>query len=547
VSPPSVVAVVIPTVGRPSLAPLLAALAADAGTAALGQVVVVDDRRWQPRPLRVETPPALRGRLRVVRGHGAGPAAARNVGWRSTSSEWVAFLDDDVVLPPGWTAGLLRDIEDASPRTAAVQGRIDVPLPSDRRPTDWERNVAGLERARWATADLVARREALVGVGGFDERFTRAYREDADLALRLEEAGWSLVTGRRRVIHPARPALWHVSVGLQQGNREDPWMRARHGRDWRARAGVPRGRLPRHRMIVAAATVAALGVATGRRRWTAAGLVGWSAGTAELALARTRPGPRAPREIAAMAATSVALPFAATAWWLRGALTVPARARRPASRPFPDAVLFDRDGTLVTDVPYNGDPGRVALAPEAREAVRRLRERNVPVAMITNQSGIARGLLTPPQVDAVNAEVAELVGAFDAIEVCPHGPDDGCDCRKPAGGMVRSAAQRLGVEPTRCVVIGDIGADMGAAEAAGARGVMVPTAATLPEEVAAAPEVAPDLVTAVEMALGERTAPRTEMPARPATRATRRPPHDEPTRSDRADQAVLAGPAGVRS
>jgi histidinol-phosphate phosphatase family protein len=105
-------------------------------------------------------------------------------------------------------------------------------------------------------------------------------------------------------------------------------------------------------------------------------------------------------------------------------------------------------------------------------------------------------------VHAVNARVEELLGPLGPWAVCPHGPDDGCDCRKPAPGLILRAARELGVEPARCVVIGDIGADVEAARAAGARGILVPTPVTRAEEVAAAEEVAPDLATAVERALG---------------------------------------------
>ncbi|MDH2445389.1 HAD family hydrolase [Amnibacterium sp. CER49] len=168
----------------------------------------------------------------------------------------------------------------------------------------------------------------------------------------------------------------------------------------------------------------------------------------------------------------------------------------------PSAVLFDRDGTLVVDVPYNGDPDRVEAMPGAIEAVRRVRAAGLPTAVVTNQSGIARGIVTPEQVRAVNARVDELFGAFDAWCVCPHGPDDGCGCRKPGPGLVLDAASRLGVDPADTVVIGDIGADMGAAAAAGARSVLVPTPVTRKEEVAAAPRVARDLGEAVDLALG---------------------------------------------
>jgi histidinol-phosphate phosphatase family protein len=173
--------------------------------------------------------------------------------------------------------------------------------------------------------------------------------------------------------------------------------------------------------------------------------------------------------------------------------------RTPTGRPA--AVLFDRDGTLVHDVPYNGDPGLVEPMPGAREALDRLRAAGVPTAVVSNQSGVARGLLTRGQVDAVNARVEEVLGPLGPFLVCEHGPDDGCGCRKPAPGMVLAAAQALGVEPSGCALIGDIGADVGAALAAGARPVLVPTPVTRRDEVEAAPEVAPDLLAAVALLL----------------------------------------------
>ena len=176
----------------------------------------------------------------------------------------------------------------------------------------------------------------------------------------------------------------------------------------------------------------------------------------------------------------------------------------------PAAVLFDRDGTLVHDVPYNGDPARVQPMPGARAALDRLRAAGVPTAVVSNQSGVARGLLTRQQVDAVNARVEEVLGPLGPFLVCEHGPADGCGCRKPAPGMVVAAAQALGVEPSDCALIGDIGADVGAALAAGARPVLVPTPVTRQEEVDAAPEVAADLLAAVALLLDG--APRTVEP-----------------------------------
>ena len=167
----------------------------------------------------------------------------------------------------------------------------------------------------------------------------------------------------------------------------------------------------------------------------------------------------------------------------------------------PRAVLFDRDGTLVRDVPYNGDPARVETMPAARPALERLRAAGIPTGVVSNQSGVARGMLTADEVERVNRRVEELLGPLGPWAWCPHGPDDGCACRKPAPGLVLRAASELGVDPAGCVVVGDIGADVDAAHAAGARAVLVPTPRTRPEEIAAAPEVARNLEDAVERLL----------------------------------------------
>jgi histidinol-phosphate phosphatase family protein len=117
---------------------------------------------------------------------------------------------------------------------------------------------------------------------------------------------------------------------------------------------------------------------------------------------------------------------------------------------------------------------------------------------------VARGLITREQVDACMDRLAELLGPFDTVQVCPHGPDDGCDCRKPAPGMVKSACAELDVTPARCVVVGDIGADVEAAAAAGAVGILVPTPVTRREEVAAAGHRAQTLTAAVDDVLAGR-------------------------------------------
>jgi histidinol-phosphate phosphatase family protein len=416
------------------------------------------------------------------------------------------FLDDDVELPAGWGELLARDLATAAPRTGGVQGRLHVPLPADRRPTDWERGTAGLERAAWATADMAYRRVALEEVGGFDERFPRAYREDADLALRVRDAGWELVRGARTTTHPVRPADDAVSLRVQAGTRDDATFRALHGPRWRERAETGRGRLAWHVATIAAAGVGVGGLLARRPRVAALGALAWAGLTAQFLGRRLVPGPRPGDdafgpELRRMAWTSAAIPFAAVGHRVAGTL-----AARRGLDPWPPplaAVLLDRDGTLVHDVPYNGDPAAVRPVDGARAVLDDLRARGVRLGVVSNQSGVGRGLLTRAQVDAVNARVEELLGPFDTWQVCPHAPQDACACRKPGPGLVLAAADALGVEPWRCAVVGDIGADVGAALAAGAMPVLVPTPATRPEEIAAAPRVAADLADAVR-ALDDR-------------------------------------------
>ncbi|HEY9474237.1 MAG TPA: glycosyltransferase, partial [Mycobacteriales bacterium] len=231
-------AVVVPTVDRPSLRLLLASLADQ--NPAPAEVVVADDRRLPPGSPGPDV--GTFAGARIVRSGGRGPAAARNAGWRCTRAHWVVTVDDDVVLPDGWSQRLVEDLA-AYPYAGAIAGRITVPAPVGHRPTDWERTTAGLQNAWWATADMAFRRAALVSVGGFDERFRRAYREDADVALRLRKAGWPLAVGSRQVVHPVRTAGRWVSVRAQRGNADDALMRRLHGADWRGRARCPRGRL----------------------------------------------------------------------------------------------------------------------------------------------------------------------------------------------------------------------------------------------------------------------------------------------------------------
>ncbi|SCG63673.1 Glycosyltransferase, GT2 family [Micromonospora echinaurantiaca] len=319
------ISIVVPTLGRPSLAVLLDTLAGQVGELPDPEILLVDDRRESTGELSV--PGALATYTKVLTGPGTGPAAARNLGWRAARSPWIVFLDDDVVPAADWCRRLLADLV-VGDLVGGVQGGVRVPLPAHRRPTDWERVTAGLAEGDWITADMAYRRAALADAGGFDERFPRAYREDAELAHRVRRAGWELVRGGRSVTHPVRPESRWVSLRTQRGNADDALLRRLYGPYWRTDLRLPPGRRHRHVTVTASGALAlvatGLRVATGGAPRTAlgalatAGALGWLAGTAEFARARIAPGPRTPGEVATMLATSAVIPPLAVIHWLRG-------------------------------------------------------------------------------------------------------------------------------------------------------------------------------------------------------------------------------------
>ena len=198
-----------------------------------------------------------------------------------------------------------------------------------------------------------------------------------------------------------------------------------------------------------------------------------------------------------------------------------AYTRAVVSRP---ALFIDRDGTLTEEVGYVNHPRRLRLLPRSAEAVRRLNQAAVPVVVVTNQAGVARGYFSPEVLAAVNAELLrqlkEAGTSVDAVYVCPHHPSAGeppyrqdCDCRKPRPGLLTRAAVDLALDLSRSAVVGDKPSDLEAAARVGARGVLVLTGYGLGEweyrrdTFPVAPDhVAGDLLDAVEWFLAGRTA-----------------------------------------
>jgi D-glycero-D-manno-heptose 1,7-bisphosphate phosphatase len=153
------------------------------------------------------------------------------------------------------------------------------------------------------------------------------------------------------------------------------------------------------------------------------------------------------------------------------------------------AVFFDRDGTLIRDVGYIKNPDDVELVPQAVNAVRRVNYALWPVIVVTNQSGIARGFLTEQDYEKVRARLDDLVqerGAYITAHYhCPHHPDYSgpCDCRKPGTALFDRAMSDYAIDPGLSVFLGDRWRDVAPALHYGARGILVPSNGTPPDEV----------------------------------------------------------------
>ncbi len=180
------------------------------------------------------------------------------------------------------------------------------------------------------------------------------------------------------------------------------------------------------------------------------------------------------------------------------------------SRP---AVFLDRDGTLNVDVDFLDDPAELVLIDGAAEAVLALNEAGFVVAVVTNQSGIARGYLDEARLAEIHGRLEAELGAagahLDGIFYCPHHPTEGappyrrpCECRKPAPGLLRAATEELDLDLSRSFVIGDSPRDIEAGAALGVPGYLVGDSARQLPPGATAIRVA-DLATAVEHLLRE--------------------------------------------
>ena len=243
-----------------------------------------------------------------------GPAAARNWGILAAQGRVIAFTDDDTVPQPDWLASGLAAIRDGAD---AVAGAVDVPLPAV--PTDYERDAAGLSNAGFVTANCFVRRDLLCAVGGFDERFRCAWREDTDLCFRLRASGAIVrASHAARVVHPVRPARWGVSLSQQRKVMFDALLYKKFPQGYRR---YVRARPPwEYYAAVVAGICALVNVLAGVWLLAMASFAVWLGVTAAFAWRRLADTSHAPRHVAEMIVTSLLIPWLSVYWRTRGAL-----------------------------------------------------------------------------------------------------------------------------------------------------------------------------------------------------------------------------------
>lgn len=310
------VSVVVPTFRRPRLlSRCLAALLAQRLAPDAFEVLVVDDGRDAETRILVEhigasSPVCVRY---LEAGPQEGPAAARNIGWRAAAADVIAFTDDDCIPSRSW---LQAGLDAISAGVDGACGQVIVPIPD--RPTDYQRDTAGLERAEFVTANCFYRRRALEAVGGFDPRFRVAWREDSDLFFGLLERGLPLAYAPgAMVVHPVRAAKWGVSISQQRKNVFNALLYRKHPRLYRQRI---QARPPFRYYAILLALLAGLAAALlGLTPLATAAGAAWLALTVAFSVERLQNTSHAPGHVAEMLLTSMLIPALAVFWRLVGA------------------------------------------------------------------------------------------------------------------------------------------------------------------------------------------------------------------------------------
>lgn len=312
--------VVVPTRGRPQLLNrCLASLVLQRFDPARFEIIVVDDGPDD------DTREVVAGWAAHTAGQGPrityipsmgphGPAAARNHGWRAARGGIIAFTDDDTIARADWLKNGVRAFEDG---VDAVSGRIVMPL--SHTPTDYELDAKQLETAEFVTANCFCRKQVLDDLGGFDERFRFAWREDSDLQFRLLDYQANIVYEPKAVMmHPIRPAGWGVSLQQVKKVQFDALLYKKHPTLYRRKIRA-RPRWDFYITVAALLACIAAAVAGATAPALLAGLL-WFYMTGRFSLQRLKRTSKSPAHVAEMVITSALIPPLAVFWRMVGAV-----------------------------------------------------------------------------------------------------------------------------------------------------------------------------------------------------------------------------------
>ena len=244
-----------------------------------------------------------------------GPAAARNLGWKTANGQLVAFTDDDTLPDKHWLSAIMETYN--GEEEVAYSGRVKVPLPE--RPTDYEKNTAGLEMAEFVTANCCCSKAALEKVKGFDERFAMAWREDSDLHFKLLQAGIPVVyLPDALVVHPVRQAPWGVSIKEQKKGMFNALLYKKYPRLYRQKIQpVP----PLNYYVMIISLVLFVIAIVAKVQWLAlVSVLCWLILFTSFTVNRLRHTSKSVDHVTEMLVTSACIPFISVYWQLYGAM-----------------------------------------------------------------------------------------------------------------------------------------------------------------------------------------------------------------------------------
>lgn len=313
------VSVVVPTKGRPQLLKrCLASLALQRFDAHRYEIIVVDDAPDNDtREVALDWSNHCAGSgpdiLYIPSLGPHGPAAARNIGWQAARGEIIAFTDDDTIAGSAWLKNGVAAFNDD---VHAVWGKIVMPLHGT--PTDYQLDAKNLENAEFVTANCFCRKRVLEDIGGFDERFRFAWREDADLHFILIDYSAGIAHAPDAVVtHPIRPAHWGVSLSQLKKIQFDALLYKKHPALYRQKI---RARPRWDFYLTVAALFACLGGAwADTPALTLPAALGWLFMTARFCAQRLKRTSKAPSHVAEMIVTSILIPPLAVFWRAVGA------------------------------------------------------------------------------------------------------------------------------------------------------------------------------------------------------------------------------------